>query len=293
MVIKMDFEEAIYQSLRRKEEVLRRRFIRKYGNINQMRPYARAVFEKKHGNTTKSTIKGINKRINCGGYALEIDGVFLPNEDSLSGYVSNILEHYDFIRLLGDEPLHDDEYLVFYRFFKYSENDGNNKGHHFIKVNSDGLVVEKCGNEPVRIFEGWDERYNESPEVAFAVRKDHDFEIGNVLDSDSNIIRLEKGLDFEGSIFKAILQKNNQVNYHGHSFRLKKSSNEELFVISETGSIVAEVVIDGEDTKVVITEGQEDYIENFSGFVKPIIRNGRLINIDEFRRVKENSELER
>ena len=289
----MEFEEAIYQALRRKEEVLKRRFIRKYGNLNQMRPYTRAVYEKKHGNTTKSTIKGVNKRINCGGYALEIDGVFLPNEDSLSGYVSSILEHYDFIRLLGDEPLHDDEYLVFYRFFKYSENEGKNKGHHFIKVNSDGLVVEKCGSEPVRIFEGWDERFKESPEVAFAVRKNHDYEIENVLESDSNLIKLEKGLDFEGSIFKAILQRNNQLIYHGHSFRLKKSSNEELFVINENGDIVAEVIIDGENTKVLITKGKEDYVENFSGFVRPIIQNGRLINIDEFRNRKQNSELER
>ena len=57
MVKKMEFEEEIYQAVRRKEEVLKRRFIRKYGNLNQMRPYTRAVYEKKHGNTTKSTIR--------------------------------------------------------------------------------------------------------------------------------------------------------------------------------------------------------------------------------------------
>lgn len=99
-----------------------------------------------------------------------------------------------------------------------------------------------------------------------------------------NVINL---LDFEGSIYQSILKKSNQFEYHGHSFRLKKSTEEELFVIDEKGEVVAEVLVEGEDIAVGIKEEKEEYVENYSGPVKPIIENGRLINLDEFKRIRE------
>lgn len=288
----MDFEERLYEIIMRQSRIKRLQYLRKHGPESEMEQYPRTVYEENLKYPTKRTITGFNKRMNCGGYALEIDGCLFPNGDTLEGYVSSLLERYKFIRLLGDRPLQDDEYLVFYRFFEYEENNGRNNGHHFIKVNDDGLVVEKCGSEQLRIFEGWDERFEDSPEVTFAVKKEHDNEIDSELDMWFNWIEIKKGLDFEGSIYQAILQKSNQFDYHGHTFRLKKSSEEELFITDEKGEIVAEVLVEGKDIAVGIKEGKEEYVENYSGPVKPIIENGKLVNLDEFKRGKDEPEME-
>lgn len=283
----MDFEERLYKIIMRQSRIKRLQFLRKHGPESEMEPYPKAIYEKKLKSPTKRTITGFNKRMNCGGYALEIDGCLFPNGDTLGGYVSSLLKRYKFIRLLGDKPLQDDEYLVFYRFLEYERNKGRNNGHHFIKVNDDGLVVEKFGSEPIRIFKGWNEKYKDSPEVAFAVKKEHDNEIDSDLDMWFNWIEIKKGLDFEGSIYQAILQRNNQFEYHGHNFRLKKSSEDELFITDEKGEIVAEVLVEGKDIAVGIKEGKEEYVENYSGPVKPIIENGRLVNLAEFKMVRE------
>lgn len=287
----MDFEETIYKIVRRKADIQRRRFIRKYGTLKNMTELGRKVYKKKYENVTEHAIKGFNKRMNCGGYALEIDSFLLPNGDSLSGYVSSILERYKFVRLLGDMPLQDDEYLVFYRFYKYTKNQGKNKGHHFIKVNDDGLVVEKCGDGAPRIFESWDENYTDSPEVVFAVKKDHNGEIDPNLEKDFKWLKIEAGLDFQGSVERALLQKSNQFEYHGHLFRLKKSVNQ-VYVTTEEGKIVANVVIEREKFRLELRKNQEDYVENLSGPVKPIIKNGKLINIDEFKKIREDQDRE-
>lgn len=288
----MDFEEKLYKIIMRQSRIKRFQYLMKHGSESEMQPYDKAVYEKNYKSPTKRTITGFNKRMNCGGYALEIDGCLFPNGDTLDGYVSSLLERYKFIRLLGNEPLQNDEYLVFYRFFEYEENNGRNNGHHFIKVNDDGLVVEKCGSEPPRIFEGWDERFKDSPEVAFAVKKEHDNEIDSEIDMWFNWIEIKEGLDFEGSIYQAILQKNNQFEYHGHKFRLKKSSEDEIFITDEKGEIVAEVLVEGEDIAVGIKEGKEGYVENYAGPVKPIIENGRLVNLAEFKKGKGEQEIE-
>lgn len=288
----MDFEEKLYKIIMRQSRIKRLQHLRKYGPENKMEPYPKSVYEENFKFPTKRTITGFNRRMNCGGYALEIDGCLFPNGDTLGGYVSSLLERYKFIRLLGDKPLQDDEYLVFYRFFEYEKNKGKNNGHHFIKVNEDGLVVEKCGSEQLRIFEGWDERFEDSPEVAFAVKKEHDNEIDNELDMWFNWIDIKKGLDFEGSIYKSILNKSNQFEYHEHIFRLKKSTEEEIFVTDEKGEIVADVLVEGEDIAVGIREGKEDFVENYSGPVKPIIENGKLVNLEEFKKARNQEERE-
>ena len=280
----MGFEDRLFEIVRKKADIKRRRFILKHGSSIKEDQFLRNAYREIYEPVTKNAIRGFTKRINCGGYALEIDGCFFPNGDTLSGYVSAILDRYKFIRLLGDTPLQDDEYLVFYRFQDCEGKNDRNDGHHFIKVNDDGLVVEKCGAEVPQIFEGWHYSYEESPEVTFAVKKSHNSEFDYELEGLFHWLEIEKGLDFEGSVLRSILQKSNEFEYHNHSFRLKKSTEEELFVTDDKGEIVADVLVEGEDIVVEIREGKEEYVENFSGPIKPIIENGRLVNLDEFKR---------
>ena len=74
-------------------------------------------------------------------------------------------------------------------------------------------------------------------------------------------------------------------------FRLKKSVNQ-VYVTTEEGKIVANVVIEREKFRLELRKNQEDYVENLSGPVKPIIKNGKLINIDEFKKIREDQDRE-
>ena len=54
-------------------------------------------------------------KINCGGYALEVYGRIIPRRNYFDKSVSNLLDFFPFIRLLGNTELLDDEYIVKYR----------------------------------------------------------------------------------------------------------------------------------------------------------------------------------
>lgn len=245
--------------------------------------------EKPNETATEIAVEHFKRRLNCGGHAFEIDNCFFPNGEKLSNYVSSILDTFSFVRLLGDEPLHEDEYLVFYRFMDYEENEGRNEGHHFVKVEEDGLVTEKFGSEEFQIFQGWHDRYKNSPEVVFAVKKEHE----HYFDSRFSLTELTGGLDFEQTISKAIIEKNNSFSYHSHDYRLKKAKEDEVVVIDKKGEIIAHVLTDGTDASAEVVKGKENYVENLSGPVKPIIQNGKLINIDEFKQKKTKDEMDR
>lgn len=289
----MDLEEKIMKLMLNKMQKQKDRWIKEHGPIEDLNDFDKAYYEECIKDVNANAIKLGSQRINCGGYALKIDGCLFPNGDTFAGYISGLLERYDFIRLLGDTPLQDDEYLVFYRISEYEENGGKNEGHHFIRVDDDGLVVDKCGGEAPRIFPGWGNLYENSPEAVFAVKKDHDdlFEKTGVLRGESGFI--EKGLDFEGAVSKAISEESNIFEYHCHTFKLKKSTDEDIFVINEEGEIIAEVLTDGVEIAVGIKEEKEEYVENYSGPVKPIIKNGRLVNLDEFKKAKEEQDIEK
>ena len=290
----MDIEEKLMKiMLNRARKEKEKWWLEKGDNIEEWGDFDKSYYEHCIKDVTRVALTNANQRINCGGYALKFDGCLFPNGDTFAGYVSSLLDRYDFIRLLGDKPLQDDEYLVFYRISEFEENNEKNEGHHFVRVDSDGLVVDKCGGLTPRIFPGWNERYIDSPEAVFAVKKEHDdlFEKTGILRGESSF--LDKGLDFEGAVSKAISEENNIFEYHCHTFKLKKSTDEDIFVTKEDGEIVAEVLTDGVDIAVGIKEGKEDYVENYSGPVKPIIENGRLVNLDEFRKPKEEQEIEK
>lgn len=213
-----------------------------------------------------------NYKINCGGYALEIDTCIFPFScKDFSQSVSTILDKFPFVRLLGDKKLKDDEYLVIYR------SNSKNTGHHFIKIEDDGTVKEKNGPEAPKEFNGWENLEN-CEEAIFAVKKEH-----KMFGYDLMEVNCEdkKGLNFEETITQAISNRTNTFYYHGHKYSLKKSSDEEIFIESD-GIIIAHVLTDGKECIAEIREGKEAYVENFSGNVTPIIENGHLINRGEF-----------
>lgn len=191
-----------------------------------------------------------NSEINCGGYALEIDTCIFPGKgNNLEKNVSSILDLFPFVRLLGDTELKEDEYLVLYRC---------SNGHHFIKRKDDGTFVEKNECEPPRKFEGWSSSFADSPEVAFAVKKEHDIEyfskIGNI------IVPTERTMNFEERAKLAVTNRENIFEYHNHTYLLKKSK-EGIYVCSN-GKIVAQIFISDNEFVVNIDEDYRDYISN-------------------------------
>lgn len=237
------------------------------------KPYGENVHEELEEEIEKKTDYYFNQKINCGGYSMKIDECIFPSQDNFSASVSYILDHLDFVRLLGDKPLQDDEYLVMYRAPK-----GKATGHHFIRVDSDGTVREKNGCEPTRIFEDWG-NLETCPEALFAVKKDHKMFGHSTYDINFN----GDSLDFEGTVAKAYRDRCNIFSYHSHNFCLKKSSTGDIYVTTTTGEIVAEAIVDENDCAVEILEGKSDYVENISNGVKPIIIDGKLVNFDKFR----------
>lgn len=282
----MGFEEEFFELMKTRAEALKKYYKELYGEEDEMTEEARKLYEEEYKDSTEVAVKRFHDRLNCGGYALEIDNTFYPNGEEFSNYISSILDTFDFVRLLGDEPLQDDEYLVFYRFIDYDENNGQNKGHHFIKVEDDGLVVEKNGREKPRIFTQWHERYSTSPEAVFAVKKNHD----HYFDSKKSLTRFSGGLNFEQSVSKALEEHSNSFSYHSHDYELKKDKNGNIVVTDKHGDIVANITVKGDENIVDIAEGKEDYVENLTGPVKPIIENGRLVNFKQFKRSKEKED---
>ena len=219
-----------------------------------------------------------NFSINCGGYALKIDKCIFPiSKGNPSKNVSTILKRFPFVRLLGEKALEDDEYLVIYRTFKKEH-----LGHHFIRVDSNGTVREKDGFCKTKIFDDWNECYKNEQEVLFAVKKEHQMFGYKIPD--------EEGLDFAETINQAIIQKNNSFSYHNHDFCLKKSKENDILVTTSKGQIIGDVFIDGEECAIELKDRMEEYVENFSVSIKPIIKDGKLINLDEFKKTSKEKD---
>ena len=228
-----------------------------------------------------------NQDINCGGYALKVDQCVFPTyQENLGQTVSSILEKFPFVRLLGDQGLSDDEYLVIYR-----ATPGKCVGHHFVRVDSDGIVREKHENGEPMTFESW-ENLEDAPEVLFAVKKDH-----KMFGYESSEVNYNnRGKDFDETIADSIAKKQNAFSYHGHNYRLKKASDNpgEIVVIDGDGEKIAWVIADDEDCLVDVREDKKAYVDNYSSNVKPRIVNGRLVNHEEFmaKNTKERKEQE-
>ncbi len=268
------FRDIIQNEFSASKLIYSKEMIEHYMQLLSDNPYGENIHEKFEKELEEKTKYYFNQAINCGGYALKIDQcVFPTNKKNFSQAVSSLLEKFPFIRLLGDKLLEDDEYLVIYRSYK-----GKNDGHHFIRVDSDATVREKDGAGEPRIFENWKIPENEE-EALFAVKKEHKMFGYTSTDVNYN----HNGMDFEEEVAKAIREKQNSFSYHNHSFCMKKSKQDEVFVTTTDGKIVADVVVDGSDCLVEVLESQNNYVENTYGPTKPIIRDGKLINFDKFK----------
>ena len=140
---------------------------RQYMQLLSDKPFGDNVHEELEKQLEKQTTYYFNDRINCGGYALRIDRCIFPTGNHTFGAtISSLLEQFPFIRLLGNTQLDKDEYLVLYRAGT------NGEGHHFIRIDSDGIVREKDGPGEPRVFEHWADSLEECEQAIFAVKKD-------------------------------------------------------------------------------------------------------------------------
>lgn len=161
-----DFRNIIQNELPKTEK--NRKTIEHFMQLLSDNPYGDNIHAELEKSIEEKACYGFNQRINCGGYALEIDKCVFPTcQENFSQSVSSILEKFSFVRLLGDKPLEEDEYLVIYRAPK-----GKNTGHHFIRVDSNAIVKEKEGCGEPRIFENWGD-LEDGMEALFAVKKEH------------------------------------------------------------------------------------------------------------------------
>ena len=210
-----------------------------------------------------------NDRINCGGYALELDTCIYNYSYDFEKAVSELLEKVTFIRLLGDKKLADDEYLVIWKV-----NQGG--GHHFVKVQEDGTIIEKDGSDPITMFSGWSPSLEGCPEAVFAVKKEHDMHFEDK-DFESISIEGKCGLNFEETVHKAIQTQKNSFEYHNHSYELKKDKDGCIYICSE-GRIIADVFIDDGECLVDIADAEKKYVSNTQPPVPLCIKDGKIQN---------------
>lgn len=211
-----------------------------------------------------------NDKINCGGYSLKIDTCVFPFY--INGFdrnVSAVLENFPFTRLLGDEKLKEDEYIVLYRARE------NGSGHHFVRIDDDNIVREKDAAGKPTLFKNW-RSLDKCKEAVFAVKKDHKMFGYGMAD-----FRDIKALNFEGSVSKAIKEKNNNFEYHGHEFALKRTKDDEIVAVSN-GEIVAYIVADEDDCVVEIEKEKNNYVQNFQPSIPLKINDSKFLNREDY-----------
>lgn len=204
-----------------------------------------------------------NFKMNCGGYALKVEtcifgGGYYGNkskEEYLDRNVSQLLETFPFIRLLGDTELEEDEYVVEYRADK-------NSGHHFIRIDQDGLIRDKNECHPPRIIEDiskqevvWGENLSNCPYAIFAVKEEHDYHF-----IEHNLF-LREGKNFEEFVIETLQNEKDEFSYHNHSYQIKTNAGGDIEIYSNDEK-VATIIADESGTIVIEEDEKEDYISN-------------------------------
>lgn len=219
----------------------------------------------------------VQRQINCGGYALEIDNCVFPfGYKDINKDVSCILNNFPFVRLLGNTKLKEDEYLVLYRATS------NGFAHHFIKVEDDCNITEKNGSDPVKKFRNWPESMN-TPMVVFAVKKNHqnfDYHLSDIK------VYKDKDLNFEESVEKALKYKQNLFSYRGNDYTLKKDKNGGIVIVSNE-KYIGNALYDGKDLDIEIDKDMLNKINKLSPLKKLNILDGKLLNIGDYTNKKE------
>ncbi len=267
-------------------------------------PFDRSISERWKNEIDKIVEHWFNAMINCGGYALKIDQCFftptsrrendgeeIVKEDAK--VISSYLEKFPFIRLLGDTKLKDDEYIVIYR----AQAGHACEGRHFIRVERDGTITEKDGSGPIRKFEKWDSAFQDEDkiiEIMFAVKEEHPM-FGYTTEYVNDNCN---GKNFEQTVEQAVKDENNTFTYHCKDYSLKKDKEGNVVVCSIEGKrfvVVADVLLDKKEDEnmecvVMVRDGYNKIIENYEGKVKPVIKDGKLINYDSFRNIKDKDD---
>lgn len=150
-------------------------------------------------------------------------------------------------------------------------------GHHFIRIEDDGTVVEKEGAQKPQQFQSWGV-LEDAPEAVFAVKKEHDM---NYFEKIGYVgIPSESTMNFEQTAWQSVQDRSNTFEYHNHSYELKTAGDETIYICSN-GEIIAEMLTNGEDYDVEIREGKQAYVSNTQPQKPIIINNGKYQGNDK------------
>lgn len=218
----------------------------------------------------KSVEHLFNSNINCGGYALKIDTCIFPCICEFEKSVSSILETFQFVRLLGDTQLGDDEYLVLYR----SSEKG---GHHFVRIEEDGTVVEKNDCQSPQKFQNWG-ILSTCPEAVFAVKKEH--EMSYFKENGHILLPTDTSMNFEETVWQAIQKRENTFEYHNHIYVLKKAGEDVVYICSN-GEVIAEMMTDGKEYDIEVRNGKKAYVSNTQPSIPIIIKDGKYQKVSK------------
>ena len=86
-------------------------------------------------------------------------------------------------------------------------------------------------------------------------------------------------------------ERKNHFTYHSREYYLKKSKDGEIYAVDSEGNIVADLLRDGDEVIAKVKEKQKERVQNYSGKVKPLIRNGKIQNLDEMQHRHEDASL--
>ena len=223
-------------------------------------------------------VKYMSKIQNCGGYALNIPICIWPvNNYTFEEKVLRIMELYPFVRLLSNGKLKENEYIVKYRA------EGND-GHHFIKIDDNGQIVEKDASGLPRNFENWGNLESAS-EAVFAVLKSEyrDIKLKELPQCNRNMyldsnayeykedsytsIELEKApapMTFEKTLKESYKSKKNSFKYNNKEFHLKiENKDKDLIYICDNKNILGILYTDGETFIIELYEEKKHDIYGF------------------------------
>ena len=221
----------------------------------------------------------VNNCLNDGSFALEIDTLLLPfGYSDINKTVSCILNNFPFVRLLGNTRLKSNEYLVFYR----TDKTGNN--HHFVKVDQNNDLIEKNNENIVQYFEKWDDKLD-SPLVVFAVKKKHKNFGYHFMDIK---VYPDNDLNFQDSLAQALKYKQEFFMYRGRSFNY--SQNDDVIKIEYNGNYIANAYYDNEDLVIESKPSNEKIINSLCPNEQPLIENGKLMNIEDYKEADASSD---
>ena len=236
-------------------------------------------------NNKQGLISFISSYQNCGGFALQIPTCIFSNTKlTFEEDVIRILELFPFVRLLGDSQLQDDEYIVEYRAGK--------RGHHFIRVDENGIATEKHESGLPQLFSGWGNLKNDE-EAVFAVKKQEarteemkqlpQCNVDMFLNDNIYYVNLDEGtrqlvkrkadkpVTFEDALKAAYKDNSKSFSYLDKMFKLIKNEiDSEVLNISFKNEIFGKAFFDNDDLIIELDDQKKKFIFGYQP-TKPIL----------------------